>query len=46
MGNAAKNPFAAAVAAGGGGLEDYVPMLPEYIGRMNGTDLTPRKSRR
>ena len=43
VGNAAKNAFAAAVAAGGNGPEDYVPHLPEYVGRANGIDLTPEK---
>lgn len=43
VGNAAKNSFAAAVNAGGEGAEDYVPHLPEYIARLNGTDLTPKK---
>lgn len=45
VGNAAKNSFAAAVAMGGGGAEDYVPFLPEYVGRTNGIDLTPKKLR-
>lgn len=40
MGNAAKNSFALAVAAGG--AEDYVPMLATRIGRINGTDLAPK----
>jgi len=39
LGNAAKNAFAAAVAAGG--AEDFVPMLATYIGRLNGVDLAP-----
>jgi 3-hydroxyisobutyrate dehydrogenase-like beta-hydroxyacid dehydrogenase len=43
VGNAAKNAFAAAVAAGGNGATDYIPMLPEYVGRANGVDLTPAK---
>jgi len=43
VGNAVKNYFAAAFAAGGDGPEDYVPMLPEYVGRLNGTDLKPGK---
>jgi len=43
VGNAAKNSFAAAVAAGGNGPEDYVPHLPEYVGRTNGIELTPAK---
>lgn len=45
VGNAAKNAFALAYAAGGNGPEDYVPHLPEYIGRANGVDLTPKKQR-
>ncbi len=43
VGNAVKNLFAAAYAAGGDGPEDYVPMLPEYIGRLSGTELKPEK---
>lgn len=43
VGNAAKNSFAGAVAGGGNGPEDYVPHLPEYVGRANGIDLTPAK---
>lgn len=43
VGNAAKNSFAAAVAGGADGPEDYVPMLPVHIGRINGVDLTPSK---
>ncbi len=39
LGNAAKNAFAAAVAAGG--AEDFVPMLATHIGKLNGVDLTP-----
>ena len=46
VGNAAKNAFAMAVATGGDGAEDYVPMLPEYVGRLNGIDLTPAKLKR
>ncbi len=34
MGNAVKNSFATAVAAGG--ANDYVPMLPAYIDQLNG----------
>ncbi|MFZ2100193.1 MAG: NAD(P)-dependent oxidoreductase [Oricola sp.] len=41
VGNAVKNAFSAAVAAGGNGPENYVPHLPDYIGRLNGIDLTP-----
>jgi 3-hydroxyisobutyrate dehydrogenase-like beta-hydroxyacid dehydrogenase len=41
MGNAAKNAFALADAAGG--AQDYVPMLATHIGRANGVDLTPGK---
>lgn len=44
--NATKNSFALAVAAGGNGPEDYIPHLPEYVGRANGVDLTPKKLRR
>ncbi len=43
IGNAVKNSYATAFAAGGDGPEDYVPMLPEYIGRMNDTNLSPKK---
>lgn len=39
LGNAAKNSFASAVAAGG--AEHYVPMLATHVGRINGVDLTP-----
>ncbi len=45
VGNAVKNAFALANASGGSGPEDYVPHLPEYVGRANGVDLTPRKLR-
>jgi len=34
VGNAVKNSYATAVAAGGG--NDYIPMLPEYISHANG----------
>jgi 3-hydroxyisobutyrate dehydrogenase-like beta-hydroxyacid dehydrogenase len=43
VGNAVKNAFAMAFAGGGNGAENYVPHLPEYVGRMNGVDLTPAK---
>ncbi len=43
IGNAVKNSFALANATGGNGAENYVPHLPEYIGRANGIDLTPAK---
>ena len=36
IGNAVKNSYAAAVAAGG--AEDFVPMLPAYVDRFNGGD--------
>jgi len=42
MGNAAKNAFALADAAGG--AQDYVPMLATHIGRANGVDLAPDKA--
>jgi 3-hydroxyisobutyrate dehydrogenase-like beta-hydroxyacid dehydrogenase len=45
VGNAVKNSFAAAVAGGGDGPENYVPHLPEYVGRANGVDMTPTKLR-
>ena len=41
LGNAAKNAFALADAAGG--AQDYVPMLATHIGRANGVDLAPGK---
>jgi 3-hydroxyisobutyrate dehydrogenase-like beta-hydroxyacid dehydrogenase len=40
VGNAAKNTFAAAVAADGAGPEDYVPHLVDYVARLNGTKVT------
>jgi hypothetical protein len=43
MGNAAKNSLGLAHAGGGDGPEDYVPHMPEYVGRANGVDLTPKK---
>ena len=43
VGNAAKNSFATAVAAGGNGPQDYVPHLPLYVGRVNGVDVMPAK---
>lgn len=43
VGNAVKNLYAAAHAAGGDGPEDYVPMLPEYVGRLSGTEVKPMK---
>jgi 3-hydroxyisobutyrate dehydrogenase-like beta-hydroxyacid dehydrogenase len=43
VGNAVKNLYAAAHAAGGDGPEDYVPMLPEYVGRLSGADVKPEK---
>ena len=39
LGNAAKNSFALAAAAGAAG--DYVPMLATHIGRINGVNLAP-----
>ena len=41
MGNAAKNLFALAVSAGGDTPDSYVPMLPRFVGALNGTDLAP-----
>jgi 3-hydroxyisobutyrate dehydrogenase-like beta-hydroxyacid dehydrogenase len=43
VGNAVKNSFGLAYASGGDGAENYVPHLPEYVGRANGVDLTPKK---
>ena len=43
VGNAVKNAFALAFNTGGDGPENYVPHLPEYVGRANGVDLTPTK---
>ncbi|WP_457584986.1 NAD(P)-dependent oxidoreductase [Ensifer canadensis] len=42
LGNAAKNAFASAVAAGA--ADQYVPMLATYVARVNGVDLTPPAS--
>jgi len=42
IGNATKNSFALAYAGGGDGAENYVPHLPEYVGRANGVDLSPK----
>jgi 3-hydroxyisobutyrate dehydrogenase-like beta-hydroxyacid dehydrogenase len=43
VGDAVRNSFATAVAGGANGAEDFVPMLPVHIGRINGVDLTPAK---
>ncbi len=40
VGNAVKNTFAAAVAANGGGSEDYVPHLVDFVARNNGTSFS------
>jgi len=40
LGNAAKNAFATAFAAGA--AEEFVPMLAMHIGRLNGVDLAPK----
>ncbi len=45
IGNAVKNSFSLALSSGGDGAEDYIPMLPEYVGRVNGVNLTPVKLR-
>lgn len=42
VGNAVKNTFAAAVAANGGGPEDYVPHLVDFVARNNGTSFTDK----
>ena len=36
IGNAAKNSFAMAMAAGGNGAEDYVPHLVDFVAARNG----------
>jgi 3-hydroxyisobutyrate dehydrogenase-like beta-hydroxyacid dehydrogenase len=46
VGNAVKNSFAQAFAAGARGPENYVPHLPEFVGRANGVNLKPAKLRR
>ena len=38
MASAAKNSFAAAVAQGGAGPEDYVPHLADFVARANGVE--------
>ena len=42
LGNAVKNAFAVAVAAGG--AADFVPMLPVFTGAQSGVDLKPKSS--
>ena len=42
LGNAVKNSFAK--AAGAGGLDDFVPMLPDHIARENGVTLPKPKA--
>ncbi|TIT40588.1 MAG: NAD(P)-dependent oxidoreductase, partial [Mesorhizobium sp.] len=41
LGNATKNSFAGAYAAGP--AEQFVPMLATHIGKVNGVDLMPSK---
>ncbi len=41
VGNAAKNSFAEALAAGGDGPEDYVPHMVRFVGARNGVKLEP-----
>lgn len=41
LGNAAKNSFAEAVAAGGDGPEDFVPHLVRFVGARNAVRLEP-----
>ncbi len=43
LGNAIKNSFALAVAAGA--AEEYVPMLATHIARLNGVDIAPKPAR-
>ena len=40
IGNAAKNSFAMALAAGGDGAEDYVPHLVDFVAKRNGVTRT------
>ena len=40
IGNAAKNSFAMALAAGGDGSEDYVPHLVDFVAKRNGMTRT------
>jgi len=42
IGNAIKNSFAYACANGGDGPQDYIPQLPEFIARLNGTSFDPK----
>jgi hypothetical protein len=35
IGNAVKNSFAMAVAGGGNGIEDYVPLLVDFVAHAN-----------
>ena len=39
LASAVKGTYAAAVAVGGDGAEDYVPHLPDYVGRANGVKI-------
>ena len=39
LASAVKSSYAAAVAVGGDGAEDYVPHLPDYVGRANGVKI-------
>ncbi len=41
LGNAIKNSFAEAVAAGGDGPDDFVPHLVRFVGARNGVKLEP-----
>ncbi|MDP9095033.1 MAG: NAD(P)-dependent oxidoreductase, partial [Pseudomonadota bacterium] len=43
LGNAVKNAFAVAIAAGG--ADDFVPMLPLFTGSQSGVDLNPVASK-
>ena len=40
IGNAVKNSFALAHAAGGNGPDDYVPHLVDYVSKLNGVEKT------
>ena len=43
IGTAIKSSFARAVSNGGDGAEDYVPHLPEFVGRSNGVTVKPKE---
>ncbi|MEM7300818.1 MAG: NAD(P)-dependent oxidoreductase [Pseudomonadota bacterium] len=42
IGTSVKSAYARAIATGGDGAEDYVPHLPEFVGRSNGVEMKPK----